>query len=79
MIPDGDIDRVREASDLLQVVQRYVKMRRSGKEWFGLCPFHSERTPSFTVNPTKQKFYCRGCMASGDAIGFVKRIEGRRV
>ncbi len=75
MISPRDIQRVTEATDILKLVQSYVKLRRSGKEWFGLCCFHTEQTASMTVNSTKQRFLCRGCEASGDAVGFVMRIE----
>lgn len=75
MIPDADLARVLEATDILEVAQRYIRLRRSGKEWFGLCPLHVEKTPSFTVNPSKRAFYCRGCHASGNAIGLIMRLE----
>lgn len=76
MIPESDIAKVVEATDLLQLAQRYARFRRSGKEWFACCIFHSEKTPSLSVNPSKQRFYCRGCHASGDVVGFIMRAEG---
>lgn len=62
--------------DIVEVVSRYVDIEARGRDWFGLCPFHTERTPSFTVSPTKQFFYCFGCSMSGDAIRFVEEMEG---
>ncbi|WP_187820554.1 DNA primase [Pasteuria penetrans] len=62
--------------DIVEVVARYVRIEPRGREWFGLCPFHAERTPSFTVSPTKQFFYCFGCSMSGDAIRFLVEMEG---
>jgi DNA primase len=62
--------------DLVAVVARYVKLRQSGPEYTGLCPFHAERTPSFTVNPRKGFVHCFGCGAHHDVIGFVMRLAG---
>lgn len=78
MIPDSDRDRVLRSTDLLKLAAQYVKLRRAGKEWFGLCPFHRERTPSFSVNPEKQKYLCRSCGAAGNAISFVMKMEQLR-
>ncbi|WP_089966712.1 DNA primase [Lihuaxuella thermophila] len=74
-IPDEIIDRVRRHFDILDVVQQYVQLKKSGRNYFGLCPFHSERTPSFSVSPEKQIFHCFGCGAGGDIIKFVMEIE----
>jgi hypothetical protein len=61
---------------LVQVIQSYgVELRRSGKELVGRCPFHDDRSPSFSVNPEKEKWHCFGCNAGGDAVTFVMRIE----
>ncbi len=60
---------------IIEVVGRYVDLRRSGKELTGLCPFHTEKTPSFTVNEEKGFFYCHGCHEGGDAIRFIEKIE----
>jgi DNA primase len=57
------------------IVGRYVELRRVGRELWGLCPFHSEKTPSFSVNPEKQVFYCHGCHAGGDVVTFVEKFE----
>jgi len=58
-----------------EVAGRYVELRRSGKELTGLCPFHTEKTPSFSVNEEKGLFYCHGCGEGGDVIGFIEKIE----
>lgn len=61
---------------IVEVISSYVVLRQSGKEFIGLCPFHSEKTPSFTVNEEKGLFHCFGCGESGDAITFVRKVEG---
>ncbi len=65
-----------EKIDILEVVGRYTKLRRRGREYVGLCPFHKERTPSFYVDPEKGVYHCFGCGASGNAITFLSEIEG---
>jgi DNA primase len=74
-IVDEDIVRVREATDLVQVVSGYTQLKRVGQRWTGLCPFHSEKSPSFSVNGVDGVYHCFGCKASGDAITFVREIE----
>ena len=59
-----------------EVVERYIPLRRMGREFKALCPFHSENTPSFSVNPDKQVFFCFSCNEGGDVIRFIERIEG---
>lgn len=61
---------------IVEIVRQYVELRRAGKEYLGLCPFHSEKTPSFTVNEGKGLFYCFGCGTGGDVIRFGELIEG---
>ena len=61
---------------IVEVVSRYLSHRRSGKEYVGLCPLHSEKTPSFTVNEDKGVFHCWGCGEGGDVITFIRKIEG---
>lgn len=68
-----DVDRLRAEIDLVEVVGRYVTLKKNGREWHGLCPFHDERSPSFTVNPAKGFVHCFGCGAHHDVIGFVMR------
>jgi len=72
---DG-IDRVKSAADLVQIVGEHVRLRKSGSNFIGLCPFHSEKTPSFHVHVERQFFYCFGCHAKGDVIHFVEKMEG---
>ncbi|MGH9182824.1 MAG: DNA primase [Acidimicrobiales bacterium] len=74
-IADDDIERVRAASDLVAVVGEHVALRRSGSRWVGLCPFHAERTASFSVNGDLGFYYCFGCGAKGDAITFVREVH----
>ena len=74
-IPDDDIARVREASDIVSVVTETVPLRQRGRLWWGLCPFHSEKTPSFKVDPATQLWYCFGCSEGGDVIAYVMKLE----
>lgn len=75
MIPDSFIQELKYHSDVEQVISSYVPLKRAGRNLKGLCPFHSEKTPSFTVYPDSQSFYCFGCGAGGDVVTFVKRVE----
>ncbi len=77
MIPEHKIDEVRSRVDIHAVVSRYVELKRSGKSWVGLCPFHQEKTASFNVIPDIGYFKCYGCHAGGDAIAFVMRYLGK--
>jgi DNA primase len=70
------IDRLRDAVDMVDLVGSKTDLRRAGSRWTGLCPFHDERTPSFSVNAEEKLFYCFGCQAKGDAFGFVEQAEG---
>lgn len=76
VIPPQIIDEVRFATDIVDLVSQYVTLKRSGRNFFGLCPFHGEKTASFSVNPEKQIFHCFGCGLGGSAFAFVQRIEG---
>ncbi len=76
MIPPEKVAEIRERADLVALVGEYVRLKRSGASFKGLCPFHSEKTPSFYVHPARGFFHCFGCGASGDAIAFVSRLEG---
>jgi len=73
---DEKIAQVREATDIVELISGYVTLKKQGKNYFGLCPFHVEKTPSFSVNPEKQIFYCFGCGAGGNVFTFVMRQEG---
>ncbi len=69
------IDEIRDRVDLLDLIGQHVQLKRAGTAWKGLCPFHREKTPSFTVNPQRQIFHCFGCGAGGDAYKFVMLTE----
>lgn len=72
---DEIIDEIRNSNNILDVVSQYVVLKRSGRSYSGLCPFHKEKSPSFYVSPDKQIFHCFGCGEGGDVLGFVKKIE----
>ncbi len=74
-IPEETIERIRDAADILDVVSDYVQMKRRGRNWFGLCPFHQEKTPSFSLNQQKQIYHCFGCGRGGGAINFVMEVD----
>ena len=69
------IEEVRSASDIVDVVSSYVKIQKRGAQYMGLCPFHNEKTPSFSVSPSKQMYYCFGCGAGGNVITFIMQYE----
>ncbi|HEY6265410.1 MAG TPA: DNA primase [Candidatus Acidoferrum sp.] len=68
-------DKVKQQADIVRVVGEYVRLKKTGKDFSGLCPFHQEKTPSFTVSPIKQIFYCFGCGKGGDVYNFVMEME----
>jgi DNA primase len=72
----ASIERVKEATDIVEVVSAYTDLRRSGQRFTGLCPFHDERSPSFSVNATEKLYHCFGCGVGGDVIKFVEEKEG---
>ncbi len=74
-IVDEDLERLRAAVSIVDVVQRYMALRRVGRNWVGLCPFHGERTPSFNVREETGRYRCFGCGAAGDVFNFVQQIE----
>ena len=74
-IPQKFIDDLLDRVDLVDVIDRRVKLRKTGKNFSACCPFHDEKTPSFSVNPDKQFFYCFGCGAGGNALGFLMDYE----
>ncbi len=69
------IEEIRTKNDIVEVISGYVRMQRKGSSYFGLCPFHNEKSPSFSVSPAKQMFYCFGCGAGGNVITFLMRYE----
>src|SRR5713101_9241439 len=68
-------EKVKQQADIVRVVGEYVRLKKTGKDFSGLCPFHQEKTPSFTVSPLKQMFYCFGCGKGGDVFKFVMEME----
>ena len=75
MIPDSFIEELKYASGIEQVISSYVTLKRRGRNLLGLCPFHSEKTPSFTVYPENGSYYCFGCGTGGDVITFIRQVE----
>ena len=77
MIPDEVISQIRDAADIIAVIGQHVQLRKAGRNWKGLCPFHGEKTPSFNVSPDKGFFHCFGCQKHGDVFTFVMELEGK--
>ena len=75
-IPTEFIDDLRTRFDIVEVVSQYVQLKKSGRNYFGLCPFHNEKTPSFSVSQDKQIFHCFGCGEGGNVYTFLMKIEG---
>ncbi len=73
---DELIEEIKSSNDIVDVISKYVTLKRSGRNFFGLCPFHKEKSPSFAVSPDKQIFHCFGCGAGGNVIHFISKIEG---
>ena len=76
MIPEEKIEEIRLSSNIVDVIGEYVSLKRAGSSYKGLCPFHNEKTPSFTVDEKKQLFHCFGCGAGGDVVSFIMQKEG---
>src|SRR3954466_7467002 len=74
-ILDEDVVRVRDATDLVALASEHLALKRVGRNFVGLCPFHSEKSPSFNVNPETSRYKCFGCDVGGDAITFVREVE----
>jgi len=74
-ISEQSIEKVRQVADIIEVVSSHVELKQRGRNFFGLCPFHSEKTPSFSVNPDKQIYKCFGCGSGGGSINFIMEIE----
>ena len=75
LIPQSFIDDLLDRADIVEVVDRRVRLKKSGRNYMACCPFHEEKTPSFSVNQEKQFYHCFGCGASGNAIGFLMAFE----
>lgn len=69
------IEEIKNSNDIVDIISQYVNLKRSGRNFFGLCPFHKEKSPSFSVSPDKQIFHCFGCGAGGNVIHFISKIE----
>lgn len=74
-IPDNLLEEIRSQNDIVDVISGYVRLQKKGNDYFGLCPFHSEKTPSFSVSRSKQMYYCFGCGAGGNVITFLMEYE----
>jgi len=75
LIPEETIERIKAATDIVELVAEHVQMRHAGRNWLGLCPFHNEKTPSFNVNPELQIYHCFGCGVGGDVVKFLQEID----
>ncbi len=75
-IPEEKVSDIIAASDIVEIISDFVMLKKSGMNYFGLCPFHSEKTPSFSVSPHKQMFHCFGCGAGGNAVSFIMKYQG---
>src|SRR5258705_12618119 len=69
------IDDLRRQADIVRIIQDYVQLKKKGANWMACCPFHKEKTPSFSVSPSKEIFYCFGCRKGGSVFSFVMEIE----
>ncbi|HSG50390.1 MAG TPA: DNA primase [Longimicrobiales bacterium] len=76
MIPDDQVEEVRARADIVEIIGEVVSLKKAGREYSGLCPFHDEKSPSFSVNPAKGVYHCFGCGASGDVFNFVRERLG---
>ncbi|MHB8772029.1 MAG: DNA primase [Syntrophales bacterium] len=74
-IPEATIEEIRRRTDIVALIGEYVTLRKAGRNFLGLCPFHQEKTPSFTVSPDKQMFYCFGCSEGGNAVSFLMKLN----
>ena len=73
-IKEDVVDKIKSEVDIVDFISEYIHLKKSGTNYMGLCPFHSEKTPSFSVSPSKEIFHCFGCGEGGDAISFLKLI-----
>ncbi len=69
-VPDEVVEEIRKTNDIVDVIGEYVQLKKQGRNYFGLCPFHDEKTPSFSVTQEKQIFHCFGCGKGGNVITF---------
>ena len=68
-------EKVKQQADIVRVIGEYIRLKKTGQNFTGLCPFHQEKTPSFAVHPVRQIYHCFGCGAGGDVIRFIERVE----
>lgn len=76
LISEATVEAVRRDADIVAVVRETTPLRKAGNRYQGRCPFHDERTPSFSVNPTEKLYHCFGCGKGGDVVGFVRDVRG---
>ena len=74
-ISETTIEQIRTSADIIDVISSYIELKKRGRNFFGLCPFHDEKTPSFSVNPEKQIYKCFGCGSGGGVINFIMEID----
>ena len=74
-IPEEVIENIQKSNDIVDVIEEYVQLKKQGRNYFGLCPFHDEKTPSFIIQKGKKHYHCFGCGAHGDAIGFLMNLQ----
>ncbi|MBI5062136.1 MAG: DNA primase, partial [Desulfatitalea sp.] len=74
-IPEDTIQRIKNVANIVEVISEHVVLKKAGRNYLGLCPFHAEKTPSFTVSAEKQIFYCFGCHAGGNVFSFLMQRE----
>ncbi|MEA2015715.1 MAG: DNA primase [Actinomycetota bacterium] len=74
-LKEGEVEELKSKADIYSIVSNYVKLKKTGRNYTGLCPFHKEKTPSFTVDTSKQLYHCFGCGEGGDVISFIEKIE----
>ena len=74
-IPEDILERIRDATDIAEIVSEHVQLSKKGRNLFGLCPFHNENSPSFSVSPERQIYHCFGCGAGGNAFKFIQEID----
>ena len=75
LIPENTIQEILAATDIIELIGGYFPLQKKGQDYWALCPFHSEKSPSFKVSASRQAYYCFGCGAKGSAIGFVMEYE----
>src|SRR5574344_402240 len=73
--PEEVVEEIRQKNDIVDIVSGYVRLQKKGSNYFGLCPFHNEKSPSFSVSPNKQMYYCFGCGAGGNVFTFIMEYE----